>query len=268
MGTEIKGARRWISLGFISIQPSEFLKPAFAVVAAWLFASARTGDIRHGNLISIATFGILISLLLLQPDIGMSVVISAVWATQFFLAGLPLCWAAILLAWGIGALVIAYFVLPHVASRVDRFLDPSSGDSYQVDRSLEAFMNGGLFGRGPGEGTVKEMLPDAHSDFVFAVAGEEFGLFVCLILVALFAFIVLRGFGRALQGNQLVYTTRHIRPTSPIWSSSGYKYELHPAAHAHQGNDSAIRILRRLVVNSDGFVFWISSRANSQTHRA
>ena len=203
MGTEIKGARRWISLGFISIQPSEFLKPAFAVVAAWLFASARTGDIRHGNLISIATFGILVSLLLLQPDIGMSVVISAVWATQFFLAGLPLCWAAILLAWGIGALAIAYFVLPHVASRVDRFLDPSSGDSYQVDRSLEAFMNGGLFGRGPGEGTVKEMLPDAHSDFVFAVAGEEFGLFVCLILVALFAFIVLRGFGRALQETNL-----------------------------------------------------------------
>lgn len=203
MGTEIKGARRWISLGFISIQPSEFLKPAFTVVAAWLFASARTGDIRHGNLISIATFGILISLLLLQPDIGMSVVISVVWATQFFLAGLPLCWAAILLAWGVGALVIAYFVLPHVASRVDRFLDPSSGDSYQVDRSLEAFMNGGLFGRGPGEGTVKEMLPDAHSDFVFAVAGEEFGLFVCLILVALFAFIVLRGFGRALQETNL-----------------------------------------------------------------
>jgi cell division protein FtsW len=99
--------------------------------------------------------------------------------------------------------VLAYFTLSHVASRVDRFLDPSSGDSYQVDRSLEAFMNGGLFGRGPGEGTVKEVLPDAHSDFVFAVAGEEFGLFVCLIIVCLFGFVVLRGFAKALQETDL-----------------------------------------------------------------
>ena len=203
VGTEIKGARRWIGLGPISVQPSEFLKPAFAVVAAWLFASARTGDIKHGNLISIATFGTIVGLLLLQPDVGMSVVISVVWSAQFFLAGLPLYWAVLLIVGGAGALVAAYFTLHHVASRIDRFLDPSSGDSYQVDRSLEAFINGGLFGRGPGEGTVKEVLPDAHSDFVFAVAGEEFGLFVCLIIVGLFAFIVLRGFARALQETDL-----------------------------------------------------------------
>ena len=203
VGTEIKGARRWIGLGPISVQPSEFLKPAFAVVAAWLFASARTGDIKHGNLISIATFGTIVGLLLLQPDVGMSVVISVVWSAQFFLAGLPLFWAVLLIIGGAGALVAAYFTLHHVASRIDRFLDPSSGDSYQVDRSLEAFINGGLFGRGPGEGTVKEVLPDAHSDFVFAVAGEEFGLFVCLIIVGLFAFIVLRGFARALQETDL-----------------------------------------------------------------
>ncbi len=203
MGTEIKGARRWIALGPISLQPSEFLKPAFAVVAAWLFASARSGAIKQGNLISIAAFGTLVGLLLLQPDVGMAVVISAVWSAQFFLAGLPLYWAALLVFGGAGALVAAYFTLHHVASRIDRFLDPSSGDSYQVDRSLEAFMNGGLFGRGPGEGTVKEVLPDAHSDFVFAVAGEDFGLFVCLIIVGLFAFIVLRGFARALQETDL-----------------------------------------------------------------
>ena len=203
IGTEIKGARRWIGLGPISVQPSEFLKPAFAVAAAWLFASARSGDIKHGNLISIATFGTIVGLLLLQPDVGMSVVISVVWSAQFFLAGLPLYWAVLLIVGGAGALVAAYFTLHHVASRIDRFLDPSSGDSYQVDRSLEAFINGGLFGRGPGEGTVKEVLPDAHSDFVFAVAGEEFGLFVCLIIVGLFAFIVLRGFARALQETDL-----------------------------------------------------------------
>ena len=203
IGTEIKGARRWIGMGPFSIQPSEFLKPAFAVVAAWLLASARTGHIAYGNMFSIAALSTLVGLLLLQPDVGMAVVISTVWATQFFLAGLPLYWAALMLIGGAGALVGAYFMLPHVTSRIDRFLDPSSGDSYQIDRSLEAFMNGGLFGRGPGEGTVKEVLPDAHSDFVFAVAGEEFGLFICLIIVGLFAFVVLRGFARALQETDL-----------------------------------------------------------------
>ncbi len=202
-GTEIKGARRWIALGPMSVQPSEFLKPAFAVVAAWLFASARTGALKHGNLMSIGAYGVIVGLLLLQPDVGMAVVISSVWACQFFLAGLPLFWAAGLAIGGVAAFVLAYFTLSHVASRVDRFLDPSSGDSYQIDRSLEAFMNGGLFGRGPGEGTVKQVLPDAHSDFVFAVAGEEFGLFVCLIIVALFGFVVLRGFAKALQETDL-----------------------------------------------------------------
>ena len=202
-GTEIKGARRWITLGPLSAQPSEFLKPAFAVFAAWLFAAARNGSLTHGNLISIAAYGFLVALLLMQPDVGMAVVISAVWACQFFLAGLPLYWAALLGVLGIGGLIVAYLILPHVASRIDRFLDPSSGDSYQVDRSLEAFLNGGWFGRGPGEGTVKEVLPDAHSDFVFAVAGEEFGLFVCLVIVCLFAFVVLRGFAKALQETDL-----------------------------------------------------------------
>lgn len=202
-GVEIKGAQRWVGLGPLSIQPSEFLKPTFAVVAAWLFASARNGALRHGNLISIGLYGVLAGLLLLQPDVGMAIVVSSVWACQFFLAGLPLYWAAALVICGAGAFVLGYFTLSHVASRVDRFLDPSSGDSYQVDRSLEAFMNGGLFGRGPGEGTVKEVLPDAHSDFVFAVAGEEFGLFVCLIIVCLFGFVVLRGFAKALQETDL-----------------------------------------------------------------
>jgi cell division protein FtsW len=97
----------------------------------------------------------------------------------------------------------AYVFLPHVTQRINGFLDPQAGDSYQVDRSMDAFMNGGLWGRGPGEGTVKLSLPDAHADFVFAVAGEELGLIVCLIIVALFAFIVLRGFSRLLQENNL-----------------------------------------------------------------
>ncbi|HAJ19661.1 MAG TPA: cell division protein FtsW, partial [Rhodospirillaceae bacterium] len=104
---------------------------------------------------------------------------------------------------GIGMLVSAYFVFPHVQSRIDRFLDPAAGDTFQIDKAREAFMNGGLFGRGPGEGIAKANLPDSHADFVFAVAGEELGLIACLIIVGIFAFIVLRGFSRVLQDNDL-----------------------------------------------------------------
>lgn len=198
-GTEIKGARRWISIGALSLQPSEFVKPAFAVVAAWLFAQPAEGAGRYARPLAITLFALVVSMLLLQPDFGMAVVVSTVWFTQFFLAGLPLIWVALFVAAGIAGTVGAYFMLPHVASRIDRFLDPSSGDSYQVMRSLEAFRNGGMLGRGPGEGSIKSVLPDAHTDFVFAVAGEEFGLIACILLVALFAFIVLRGFSRVVK---------------------------------------------------------------------
>ena len=202
-GSEIKGATRWINLGGFSLQPSEFLKPCFAVVAAWLFASQHGRVPVPGNLIAVALYLMVIALLLLQPDLGMTAVVSATWFAQFFLAGLPVLWVVALGATGLVGLGGAYFVFAHVRERVDGFLDPAAGNNYQVDRSLEAFMNGGLIGRGPGEGTVKSVLPDAHSDFIFAVAGEEFGLLLCLLLVALFAFIVLRGFARLLHENNL-----------------------------------------------------------------
>ena len=202
-GVEIKGARRWIALPGLSVQPSEFVKPTFAVVTAWLLAQYRLRERFPGHWIAIALFILVVGLLIKQPDLGMTAVVSAVWFTQFFLAGLRLVWVATGAASGMAGLVGAYFALPHVASRIDRFLDPASGDSYQVDRSMDAFMNGGWWGRGPGEGTVKEYLPDAHADFVFAVAGEELGLITCLIIVALFAFIVLRGFSRLLQESNL-----------------------------------------------------------------
>jgi cell division protein FtsW len=202
-GVEIKGARRWINLPGLSLQPSEFVKPTFAVVTAWLFAQHRLNPGFPWHWIAMASYALVAGLLIKQPDLGMAVVVSAVWFAQFFLAGLRLIWVAVGMGAGAGGLIGAYFMLPHVASRIDRFLNPASGDSYQVDRSMEAFMNGGLWGRGPGEGTVKEFLPDAHADFVFAVAGEELGLIVCLIIVALFAFIVLRGFSRLLQEGNL-----------------------------------------------------------------
>lgn len=203
VGAEVKGAQRWLNLGLLSLQPSEFVKPTFAILAAWLFAAHRTGEIPQGNWLSAVLFLFVTGLLALQPDVGMAFVVAAVWFAQFFMAGLALYWAVLLIGGGLAALIGAYFFLPHVTSRIDRFLDPASGDSYQIDRSMEAFSNGGLFGRGPGEGTIKEALPDAHSDFVFAVAGEEFGLIVCLLIVGLFAFVVLRGCVRLLPENSL-----------------------------------------------------------------
>ncbi|OJW50357.1 MAG: cell division protein FtsW [Alphaproteobacteria bacterium 41-28] len=207
MGTEIKGATRWFELGGISIQPSEFVKPSFAIVCAWLFSKQQTEPSFPGNLSSICLYLIVITFLLFQPDLGMTVLITAMWFSQFFLAGLPLYWILPVGGCGIGGLFAAYFLFPHVTRRVDHFLNPDCGDKfgdrYQVNQSLEAFMNGGFLGQGPGEGTVKKYLPDAHADFIFAVAGEEFGMILCLVLVCIFAFILLRTFCRLFDENNI-----------------------------------------------------------------
>jgi cell division protein FtsW len=203
VGAEIKGARRWINLPGLSVQPSEFVKPTFAVIAAWLFSEQKLRPRFPGNLICILLFLVVAGMLIKQPDIGMAAVVAIVWFGQFFMAGLRLYWVVAGAVAGLGGLVGTYLYLPHVRSRIDHFLDPSGGDTYQVKRSIEAFANGGLWGKGPGEGTVKDVLPDAHADFVFAVAGEEFGLVVCLVIIGLFAFIVLRGFSRLLQEGSL-----------------------------------------------------------------
>ena len=203
IGTEIKGARRWINLPGLSVQPSEFVKPTFAVVGAWLFSEQKLRPDFPGNLISIALFLIVAGMLVRQPDIGMAAVVAIVWFAQFYMAGLRLYWVIAGALSGLGGLVGAYLYLPHVKVRIDHFLDQSAGNSYQVNRSIEAFVNGGLRGRGPGEGQVKDVLPDAHADFVFAVAGEEFGVIVCLVVVGLFTFIVLRGFSRLLHEGSL-----------------------------------------------------------------
>jgi cell division protein FtsW len=196
VGAEIKGAVRWINFGGVTIQPSEFLKPAFAVVTAWMFSEGRLNPNFPGYIVSCMLLATCIILLMIQPDFGQTVVITAIWSVQIFLAGLP-----IVLVFGLGMSVVgmaasAYLILPHVQSRVDRFLDPATGDNYQIQRSMEAFMNGGIMGQGPGEGTVKNYLPDAHSDFIFAVAGEEFGLLFCLLVVGIFTFIIMRGLSR------------------------------------------------------------------------
>lgn len=204
IGTEIKGARRWLHLpGLGSVQPSEFLKPCFAIVAAWLLAEGKVNRRWGASLLAILLFLGIAALLKGQPDIGMLLVITAVFFAQFFVAGLNLFFVGAIGALGVGAAALAYTLFPHVQSRVQRFLDPSSGDNYQVSVALEAFGHGGLLGRGPGEGRVKNVLPDAHADFVFAVAGEEFGLVVCLLLLGLFAFVVVRGLVRLTQETDL-----------------------------------------------------------------
>ncbi len=193
VGADVNGAKRWLMLGHISLgQPSEFVKPFFAVVSAWMFAEHKVREDFPGNLIAAGLLVAVCFALLNQPDVGMTLVVAAVWCAQFFIAGLPLIYVFCIGALGFGAMVGAYFTFAHVASRVDRFFDPASGDTYQVTQALRAFQQGGLYGRGPGEGRVKEALPDAHTDFIFAVAGEEFGVLLCLLIVALFAFLVIR----------------------------------------------------------------------------
>ncbi|MGQ0526498.1 MAG: putative lipid II flippase FtsW [Alphaproteobacteria bacterium] len=195
-GIEIKGAQRWIHLGPLSLQPSEFAKPAFAIVAAWMMALYKKRGSMKGYGIATGLYFLTIGLLLLQPDLGMTFVVTCIFAAQIFLAGFPF---RILAAFGLiaaGGLYAAYNIFDHVHSRIDRFLDPESGDNYQVQRSIEAFQNGGIFGTGPGQGTVKDTLPDAHADFIFSVAGEEMGLIFILFLMLIYGFILLRGYNR------------------------------------------------------------------------
>jgi len=202
-GAEIKGASRWLSIGGLSLQPSEFVKPGIAVVAAWLFARQRMDERFPGIQMSIAVYLVTVAILLMQPDVGMTIVVSVVWGTQFFVAGLPLVFVALIALTFMGAGVGAYFTFDHVQLRVDRFFGPDSEIGYQAARAIEAFQHGGILGRGPGEGRVKEVLPDAHADFIFAVTGEEFGLLACLVIVGLFAFVVLRGFAHVMKRDDL-----------------------------------------------------------------
>ncbi|WP_281976859.1 putative lipid II flippase FtsW [Pseudorhizobium flavum] len=197
-GVEVKGSRRWVSIGSFSIQPSEFMKPAFVVVCAWLFAEhARQPEI-PGNLFAIILFGIVAALLVAQPDLGQTILTAVVWGGMFFMAGMPWLWIMVLGAVGIVGFASAYYMLPHVTGRIDRFLT-GEGDTFQVDTARDAIIRGDWFGQGPGEGIVKRIIPDSHTDFIFSVAAEEFGILFCMLLVLIFAFIVLRGLGHSFK---------------------------------------------------------------------
>ena len=248
-GVEIKGARRWIALPGMSLQPSEFLKPCFAVVAAWLLSEGKRTRGFPGMAIAFGVFGLILLLLKSQPDIGMLAVVTAVFFAQLFVGGLNLFFvgvgaAPLLVASGVGA----YAFFPHVRSRVTRFLDPAAGDSYQVNTALEAFGNGGLLGRGPGEGRVKDVLPDAHADFVFAVVGEEFGMVVCLLVLCLFAFIVMRGLLRLLAEHDEFVILASAGLVASFGLAGLRQHGQFAAPDPDQGHDAAVRQLRRIVV--------------------
>lgn len=203
VGIEIKGARRWIHLPGLSLQPSEFIKPSFVIVSAWLIALQKKGGKFPGNAVVAGLYGLIITLLLMQPDLGMSVLVTCGWAALIFLAGMRFRLLFIFAGFAIAGLAFSYITFDHVHSRINRFLDPESGDNYQVERSLEAFQNGGLIGTGPGQGTVKLGLPDAHADFIFSVAGEEMGLIFLLVLILIYGAILFRGLNKLTQSDDL-----------------------------------------------------------------
>ena len=203
LGPEVKGAKRWITILGVNIQASESAKPAFVVLAAWLFAeSARKPEMPATSMALALLLG-LVTLFVMEPDFGQTMLILMVWGALFFIAGMRIVWVFGLAGTAAAGLFAAYMLVPHVAARIQRFMDPASGDTFQVDTAMEAFGNGGWFGLGPGEGIAKRSLPDSHTDFVFAVGAEEFGIIMCLALLALFTFIVIRTLSRAYASEDL-----------------------------------------------------------------
>ena len=200
-GAEIKGAKRWLIIFGVNIQPSEFLKPAFVILVAWLFGESSKRPDMPANLISLIMLLTVVTLLVIQPDFGQTMLVVMVWSALFFMAGMRVIWVFGIAGIAAAGLTVAYYTVPHVAARIQKFMNPTSGDTYNIDIATESFMRGSWFGTGPGEGTIKRLLPESHTDFVFAVAGEEFGVALCLALAALFAFIVIRSLLRAMRND-------------------------------------------------------------------
>jgi len=199
IGEEIKGSRRWLFISGMSIQPSEFMKPAFIVITAWLFAEGTRRPDVPGKMLAAALLLITAGLLIAEPDLGQTILFAAVWGALFFLAGVNMMMFVALGGVAVGGMISAYYVFPHVAARINRFLDPEAGDNFQIMTAMQSFERGGWSGTGPGEGIMKRVLPDSHTDFVFAVVGEEFGILLCLLIVAMFVALVMRGFSQALR---------------------------------------------------------------------
>lgn len=190
-GLEAKGAKRWISLLGITLQPSEFAKTFFIIFNAFLLQKFyyRKWYLKYG--ISAALFAVMAFLIILEPDFGMTITFAALWASQLFIYGLPIYFIILLgVAAAMGG-IVAYLSLPHVADRINKFLNAGE-KNYQAERSIDGFINGSWFGEGVGNGIVKKFIPDAHTDFIFAVIGEEYGILFCIALIALFLYLITR----------------------------------------------------------------------------
>ncbi len=199
MGHHAKGATRWVEISGFSLQPSEFMKPALIVLASWMFAEGQKGEGVPGVSIGFSFYIIAAALLLMQPDVGQTILITIAFGAAFFMAGVPMKWIL-----GLGGVALAgsislYFVFDHVASRVNKFLSPETTDTHQIDRAREAIAAGAWFGRGPGEGILKRQVPDVHTDFAYAGAAEEYGLVFSLFLIALFGLLIVRGLYKAMK---------------------------------------------------------------------
>ncbi len=201
-GSHTKGATRWLSIAGFTLQPSEFAKTFFIIFNGFILQKYYfcKWHIKYG--ISSGLFLLIASLLILQPDFGMTITFSILWASQLFLYGLPIPFIAILIMVACAGGVGAYVFLPHVEDRINRFLN-SSETNYQVERSIDAFVNGSFFGVGVGNGVVKKFIPDVHTDFIFAAVGEEYGILTCVLIIVIFAYFITRIVKRALEEEDL-----------------------------------------------------------------
>ena len=199
IGHNAKGATRWLEIGGFTLQPSEFMKPALVILVAWMFSEGQKGKGVPGVSIAFGLYVLSVGLLLIQPDVGQTVLITVAFGAAFWMAGVPISWVMLLGGVAVAGLSSTYFLFPHVAARVHKFLSPDGADTHQVDRAAEAIHAGGLIGRGPGEGVMKRHVPDLHTDFIYSVGAEEYGLIFSLTLIALFALLVTRGLYRAMK---------------------------------------------------------------------
>ncbi len=201
-GERIKGAQRWFYVAGFSFQPSEVCKPLFVIFNAWILTLWIEKSISPGWMWSIASIIIISTLLLLQPDLGMTIVMIFTWGFQLFITGIPLMIVFLLILAFPIFMIFSYQNFYHVKIRIDNFIE---GKTYQVSKSLQSFESGGFWGKGPGEGFYKKSLPDAHSDFVFAVAAEEYGVLICCLIITIYCLIILRSFLYTLKTNNLFF---------------------------------------------------------------
>ncbi len=199
IGHTAKGAQRWLDLGGFGLQPSEFIKPALVVLASWMFAEGQKGEGVPGVSIAFALYAVTVGLLLIQPDVGQTVLVTIAFGACFFMAGVPLRWILGLGVVAVAGLTSTYFLFDHVAQRVQKFLGSEAADTTQIDRASDAIAAGGLFGAGPGEGVMKRHVPDLHTDFIYSVGAEEYGLLFSLLLIGLFGFVAVRGLYKAMR---------------------------------------------------------------------